>query len=62
VKDESLRRPTYRSFIALLDNYETSTGKQEEVTPEEIRENWTFINNICDTKVCMKRANFQWKY
>ena len=55
VKDEALRRPTYKSFIALLDNYETSTGKQEEVTPEEIRENWTFINNICDTKVCIKR-------
>ena len=55
VKDEALRRPTYKSFIALLDNYETSTGKQEEVTPEEIRENWTFINNICDTKVCIKK-------
>ena len=54
VKDEALCRPTYKSFIALLDNYETSTGKQEEVTPEEIRENWTFINNICNTKVCMK--------
>ena len=53
MEDEALRRPTYKSFIALLDNYETSTGKQEEVTPEEIRENWTFINNICDTKVCI---------
>ena len=44
VKDEALRCPTYRSFIALLDNYETSrrTGKRGEMTPEEIRENWTF--------------------
>ena len=55
VKDEALRRPTYKSFIALLDNYETSTGKQEEVTPEEIRENWTFINSICDTKVSIEK-------
>ena len=51
VKDEALRRPTYKSFVALLDNYETSTGKQEVVTPEEIRENNTFIDNICATKV-----------
>lgn len=51
VKEEVLRRPTYRSFIALLDNYETSTGEQEEVTPEEIRENRQFIDAICGTKV-----------
>ena len=46
-----LRRPTYRSFIALLDNYETSTGVQEEVTAEEMRENRNFIDAICETKV-----------
>ena len=51
VNEEALRRPTYRSFIALLDNYETSTGIQEEVTPEEIRENRNFIDEICKTKV-----------
>ena len=51
VRDDVLRRPTYRSFIALLDNYETSTGIQEEVTPEEIRENRNFIDEICKTKV-----------
>ena len=51
VKDEALRRPTYRSFIALLDNYETSTGQQEVVTSEEIQENRTFIDRICETKV-----------
>ncbi len=52
VKEEVLRRPTFSSFIALLDNYETSTGKDETVTPEEIKENQLFIDNICKTKVC----------
>ncbi len=27
VSEEALRRPTYKAFISLLDNYETSTGK-----------------------------------
>lgn len=52
VSEEALKRPTYRSFISLLDNYETSTGEAEVVTPEEVQENWTFINAITGTKVC----------
>lgn len=51
VKDEVLKRPTIRAFIALLDNYETSTGLAEEVTPEEIAENRRFIDAIMTTKV-----------
>ena len=27
VSDEALSRPTYKTFISLLDNYETSTGR-----------------------------------
>ena len=52
VSEEALKRPTYKSFISLLDNYETSTGEAEVVTPEEVQENWTFINAITGTKVC----------
>ncbi len=51
VKDEVLRRPTFKTFIALLDNYETSTGLAEEVTAEEIAENRRFIDAIMTTKV-----------
>ncbi len=51
VKEEVLRRPTFKSFVALLDNYETSTGLPEEVTPEEIAENRRFIDAIMTTKV-----------
>ncbi|XP_062510215.1 uridylate-specific endoribonuclease B-like [Corticium candelabrum] len=56
VTDEALRRPTYRSFIALLDNYERETTVPETVTPEEERENWTFIDAIMETEP-MKEAH-----
>jgi len=46
---------SYR-FIALLDNYEASTGLSEEVTPEEVQENRSFIDAIMETKV-MKRVH-----
>ena len=51
MSEDVLKRPTYKSFISLLDNYETSTGEAEVVTPEEIRENQTFIDAIMETKV-----------
>lgn len=44
-------KPTFRCFFALLDNYETVTGKREVVTAEERRENWNFINACCLTPV-----------
>ena len=37
--------------MALLDNYEASTGRDEEVTQEEVRENRAFIDAIMETKV-----------
>lgn len=48
-------KDTYRTFIALLDNYISGTGSQEEVTPEEVRENIDFINAVCETPL-MNRA------
>ncbi len=38
-------------FIALLDNYSQETGVPEEVTEEEIKENWTFLNACMETDV-----------
>ena len=51
VDDEVLHRPTYRTFIKLLDNYETGTGVAEVVTEEEEQKNWAFINSCMDTEV-----------
>ena len=39
------------AFIALLDNYESSTGVAETVTVEEEEENWNFIDLIFETEV-----------
>ena len=46
-----LQWPTYRTFIKLLDNYESGTGQAEVVTAEEEQENWAFINACMHTKV-----------
>lgn len=51
VRDDVLKRPTFQRFIALLDNYESETGRTEEVTSHEIQENRAFIDAICETKV-----------
>ncbi|NWS98799.1 ENDUA protein, partial [Mionectes macconnelli] len=47
---------TFSAFISLLDNYETSTGVPEVMTPEEIAENNRFLDAILATKV-MRRAH-----
>jgi len=52
-KNKFFSLPTFKSFYSLLDNYEHEAGKAEVITPEEIAENWAFINAICDTP-CMK--------
>jgi poly(U)-specific endoribonuclease len=56
VESKALQKPTFKAFIALLDNYESETGVEEVVTNEERKENWTFINAIFDT-TCMKLAH-----
>ncbi|KAI1238852.1 hypothetical protein IHE44_0011943 [Lamprotornis superbus] len=52
VNEERLRSiKTFATFISLLDNYETSTGVAEVVTPEEIVENNCFLDAILATEV-----------
>uniref|UniRef100_A0A6U2B9D2 EndoU domain-containing protein n=1 Tax=Pseudictyota dubia TaxID=2749911 RepID=A0A6U2B9D2_9STRA len=58
----ALRRPTYKAFIALLDNYEAEVGTAEVVTNAERREVNTFLRAIMQTapmQFCHKycRAN-----
>ena len=55
-------RPTYRAFMALLDNYQSQVGVAETVTDAERRETWTFLKTIMQTppmQFCHKycRAN-----
>lgn len=50
VREEVFQKETYKAFIALLDNYERSTGRAEVVTPEEIAENHRFIDLIMLTE------------
>jgi poly(U)-specific endoribonuclease len=51
--DEGILRgkPTFRSFVALLDNYVPEQGVSEDVTDEERRENSTFLHEIMKTPV-----------
>jgi poly(U)-specific endoribonuclease len=49
--DESVfRRPTYKAFIALLDNYSSETGIEEVVTNEERMEVKRFLSAVMETK------------
>eukprot|EP00980_Cylindrotheca_fusiformis_P008574 scaffold1820_cov129-Cylindrotheca_fusiformis.AAC.15 len=49
VDKSALRRPTYRTFMDLLDNYKSQTGTAERVTSSEKKENWDFLNAIMET-------------
>lgn len=49
VDRDALRRPTYKAFIALLDNYNAQVGQAEVVTSTEKKEVSTFIDAIMET-------------
>jgi len=51
VSPEVFRRPSFRAFYALLDNYEAQTGVAESVTQQESSENWAFLREIMETPV-----------
>ncbi|CAJ1969494.1 unnamed protein product [Cylindrotheca closterium] len=49
VDRRALNRPTYKTFVALLDNYTSQTGQAERVTSSERKENSDFLNAIMQT-------------
>ena len=50
VKPQVLRnRPTFTTFISLLNNYSAHTGEKEDVTEEELQENRAFLNEVMKT-------------
>ena len=51
VDERALEKPTFKTFIAILDNYIAQTGQSEVVTTEERQENQRFLNFAMDTAV-----------
>ncbi|NWW62302.1 ENDOU endoribonuclease, partial [Ifrita kowaldi] len=58
VNEELFSKPTYASFIKLLDNYQRATGKEEEVTAEELREQDHFLEEVMKTELMKKLFAF----
>ncbi|XP_032939271.1 poly(U)-specific endoribonuclease [Catharus ustulatus] len=54
VNEELFSKPTYASFIKLLDNYQRATGTEEEVTAEELREQEDFLQEVMKTQLMKK--------
>lgn len=49
VKPAVFRKPTFTTFVALLNNYSAFTGETEDVTEQELQENRAFLNEIMKT-------------
>uniref|UniRef100_A0A8C6ZJV5 Uridylate-specific endoribonuclease n=1 Tax=Nothoprocta perdicaria TaxID=30464 RepID=A0A8C6ZJV5_NOTPE len=54
VNEELFSKPTYASFIKLLDNYQRATGREEDVTAEELREQDNFLKEVMKTELMKK--------
>ncbi|OQV16504.1 putative Poly(U)-specific endoribonuclease-D [Hypsibius exemplaris] len=51
-------KPTYKAFIALLDNYEPALGTAEAVNPQEVAEQNAFLDEILKTPVLQKAFDY----
>ncbi|KAM6330787.1 uridylate-specific endoribonuclease-like [Alca torda] len=58
VNEELFSKPTYASFIKLLDNYQRATGREEDVTAEELREQDNFLREVMKTELMKKLFAF----
>ncbi|NXJ06527.1 ENDOU endoribonuclease, partial [Odontophorus gujanensis] len=58
VNEKLFSKPTYSSFIRLLDNYQRATGREEEVTAEELREQDVFLHEAMKTELVRKLFAF----
>ena len=56
--EELFSKPTYASFIKLLDNYQRATGREEDVTAEELREQDNFLKEVMKTELMKKLFAF----
>lgn len=51
VNENKLAGPTYKTLLALLDNYVPDKGVKESLTTAESNENTAFLNAILNTSV-----------
>ncbi|KAM3935988.1 uridylate-specific endoribonuclease [Leptodactylus fuscus] len=58
VNKDLFKKPTYKAFITLLDNYERKTGKQEAFTAQQEEEREIFLQEIMKTKVMKELYKF----
>ncbi|XP_065596579.1 uridylate-specific endoribonuclease isoform X2 [Cyrtonyx montezumae] len=58
VNEKLFSKPTYSSFIRLLDNYQRATGREEEETAEELREQDVFLQEVMKTELMRKLFAF----
>ncbi|XP_065510569.1 uridylate-specific endoribonuclease [Caloenas nicobarica] len=58
VNEKLFSKPTYSSFIKLLDNYQRATGREEDVTAEELREQDNFLKEVMKTELMKKLFAF----
>ncbi|XP_069614793.1 uridylate-specific endoribonuclease isoform X1 [Ranitomeya imitator] len=58
VNENIFERPTYKAFIALLDNYNRKTGTDETFTEKEIEEQDIFFQEIMKTNVMKELFTF----
>ncbi|KAM4046022.1 uridylate-specific endoribonuclease [Anomaloglossus baeobatrachus] len=58
VNEDIFKKPTYKAFIALLNNYDRKTGTDETCTDEETEEQDKFLQEIQKTKVIKELYNF----
>ena len=49
VDENVFNKPTFKSFIALLNNYNRFVGNTEDMTEAEKQESWTFLRAISST-------------
>ncbi|XP_041357100.1 poly(U)-specific endoribonuclease-B-like isoform X2 [Gigantopelta aegis] len=57
-EENVFERPTYKAFKNLLDNYELEIGTIENVTFEEKKENWAFLDAIMETPVMQETHKY----
>lgn len=58
VNEGLFSKPTYATFIKLLDNYNPYYGRTESVSTAETNEEWAFIRATMTTQVMQKAWNF----
>lgn len=58
VNEDLFTKPTYAAFIKLLDNYDRKTGIDETYSPEELKEQQHFLQEIMKTKLMKELYKF----